>query len=465
MSIKKTAAIAAAVAALAAVSVPAMAFENEFHGIYNIKGFVSNYENGGTAAINPLAYGETAKANNFIEQRARLQYTAKASDDLKLVTHFELDTKFGGDKSGKYGVSSDAGVLDADGVMIETKHVYLDFNLGKSVNVKTGIMPVTDALKGTFIDADITGILATTKIDAATIRTGFFRYKTDTSLVTTGPTAATATASNPVNSTQTTALETNTSTIGHNNADLFLVDGKYAINKDLNVGGLYYLNSDYSTATPVTVHVFGVTADAKIAGATVSGFVAAQAGHSGVDSKSISAVAANVAGKLPIGPGTLKTAALYLSGDGDTGNKHITNWQSTTVTTYAEGGMMLLARTGVGGTTNDRTITGTSFGADTYGTILYTLGYDATITPKLYANANAGLLWVAKSNSFNAGKKGCDLVASEINLETGYKVYDNLTAKVQIAYDILGGIYKDQGVGGKTPENPYTGRIGLSYAF
>ena len=34
--------------------------------------------------------------NNYFEQRARLQYTAKVSDDLKLVTHFELDTRFGG---------------------------------------------------------------------------------------------------------------------------------------------------------------------------------------------------------------------------------------------------------------------------------------------------------------------------------------------------------------------------------
>jgi hypothetical protein len=124
--------------------------------------------------------------------------------------------------------------------------------------------------------------------------------------------------------------------------------------------------------------------------------------------------------------------------------------------------MMLLARTGVGGTTNDRTITGTNFGANTTGTILYTLGYDAAITPKVYANANAGALWVAKSAP---ARNNCDIVAGEINLETGYKVYDNLTAKVQLAYVVLGGLYKDGGLGGKTPENPYTGRVGLSYAF
>ena len=52
MSLKKTAAIAAAVGALAAISVPAMAFENEFHGAYTMKAIVGNYEQAGGG--NPL---------------------------------------------------------------------------------------------------------------------------------------------------------------------------------------------------------------------------------------------------------------------------------------------------------------------------------------------------------------------------------------------------------------------------
>ena len=35
------------------------------------------------------------KTNNYFEQRARLFYTAKASDDLKLVTGFEIDSVWG----------------------------------------------------------------------------------------------------------------------------------------------------------------------------------------------------------------------------------------------------------------------------------------------------------------------------------------------------------------------------------
>ena len=49
-------------------------------------------------------------------------------------------------------------------------------------------------------------------------------------------------------------------------------------------------------------------------------------------------------------------------------------------------------------------------------------------------------------------------------------MYDNLTAKVQGAYVVLGGFYKDQASNStlaslKDPENPYTARVVLQYAF
>ena len=118
MSLKKTVAIAAAVGALAAISVPAMALENEFHGFYTIKGFVSNFNDGGAADLSPAALRKNERANNYAEQRARIFYTGKASDDLKLVTAFEMDTRFGGVTNGKYTNTSDGGVLDGDGRLI-----------------------------------------------------------------------------------------------------------------------------------------------------------------------------------------------------------------------------------------------------------------------------------------------------------------------------------------------------------
>jgi hypothetical protein len=235
--------------------------------------------------------------------------------------------------------------------------------------------------------------------------------------------------------------------------------------------------------------VIGVNADAKVGPATVSGFLAAQVGNgnfdkagklpgaTGFDAASfkrhaVSGYAANVAAKLAVGPGTLKTGALFLTGDSDLANGNNTSWTSTGSSTYAEGGMFLLVRTGVGGTNNDRSITGAILG-NPRGMILYTAGFDAAITPKLYANTNLGVLWAAKNNTapvdgLTTRANVSNFMGAELNLETGYKVYDNLTAKVQLAYVMLGGYYKHSARdtdASKSPEDPYTARVGLSYAF
>lgn len=467
MSFKKTATIVAAAGALAAISVPAMALENEFHGIYNMKYFVSNVENGSSKDINATELGKDNKANNYFEQRARIQYIAKANDDLRLVTHFELDTKFGGDKTGKYGVSSDAGVYDADGIMLETKHVYLDFNLGNSVNVKTGIQPIKDSVKGIFFDADAAGILVKSTMGPATLSTGYFRLATESSVYG---------AAQPT----VTSYFTSTSPIGHANTDLFTLDAKYAVNKNVNAGLGYYLLADYANVNKI-VHMVDLNADAKIGPATISGFFAVESGYTVTDKagkitgatgfdaasnqkRAISGYAANIAAKAAVGPGTAKTAFLFTSGDGNTANGNNTQWANTGIVTYAEGGMFLLARTGLGGTTTDRTIIG-STGAGQKGVWLYTLGYDAAITPKFYTNVNAGFAWAAKN--LNAPKgNATNYLGTEINLETGYKLYDNLTAKLQVGYVILGGYYKNSAAGvAGDPENPYTVRTALSYAF
>jgi hypothetical protein len=454
MNLKKTVLIASAAGALAAISVPAMALENEFHGIYNLRFIGSNVENGGTAAIDPTAYKANNSANNFFEQRARLQYTAKANDDLKLVTHFELDTKFGGDKTGKYGVSSDAGVLDADGISLETKHVYLDFNLGKSVNVRAGVQPIKDSLKGILIDADIAGITVTTKMSPLTLGVGYYRMATE--------------SSNSIVQPATTSYFAANNALGHDNYDFFVLDGKLALGSNLNVGASYYLLSNYTGATSITDHTLGVNADAKIGSATISGFVAAQNGYSGTK-RTLAGLAANVAAKVAVGPGTLKAAGLYTSGDGDISatNTRDTQWFNTGFTTYTEGGMMLLVRTGVGGTTNDRNIIH-SAGAGQKGLYLATMGYDAAITPKYFFNANLGAAFAADGQaSKNTSGHDMNVLGVEVNAETGYKVYDNLTAKVQVAYVVLGSYYYHTAAGatGNTPENPYAGRVVLNYAF
>ena len=65
-------------------------------------------------------------------------------------------------------------------------------------------------------------------------------------------------------------------------------------------------------------------------------------------------------------------------------------------------------------------------------------------------------------------------MGSELNVETGYKMYDNLTLSLQAAYVMLGGYYNNSssasytnaaGMHAETPENPYTVRTSLIFNF
>ena len=453
MSLKKTAAIAAAVGALAAISVPAMALENEFHGMYKLKYFVSDYDNGGAGYINPDANREKLTANNYFEQRARIFYTAKANDDLKLVTAFEIDSVFG-DKaqgslttanvaSGAIGFRNSGGALESDSVNIETKHVYLDFKI-PSTPVKV---------------------------------TGYFRGY-DQSFFSTSSTER-----------------------GLNDVDIVALNADFNINKDLKVGGAYYLYSDNRDSTPTILHTFGINADAKVGPLGVSGFAALQQGYKSKSPtvaglagahKHFNGYALNGAVKLPIGPGNLRSAILFTSGDNQE-DATDTSWQSvnqslnapsqglnsltqSSTNSYNDSNMMLLNRAvNMQGTTTDRAIVYDT-NNKSQGVFLYSLGYDATITPKLYANGNVGFAWVAKQNKnkpvdpATRHQNLTNFQGAEINLETGYKMYDNLTASIQAAYVILGGYYANSAtnsvaVSTKDPENPYTARVVLSYAF
>jgi len=521
MSLKKTVAILAAAGALAAVAVPAMAFENEAHGSFNLKYYLSNYENGGGGTIVPgLPNGNTTqnlRMNNYFEQRARLFYTAKASDDLKLVTAFEIDSVWG-DKAqgGITSTNSDAtapgtyaafrnsgGAMEADAVNLETKWVYLDFKIPSTpTRVTAGIQPFKDQIKGIFLDADIAGVLTSTKVGAATVNVGYMRAY-DQSFFSTGAPMSTATVR------------------GNNNLDIGAVEAKFALNKDTNLGAAYYIYGDgrpfYTAAAGATnttlpasfvqkdnatiIHTFALTGDAKVGPLTLSGFGAYQFGvYKGItaagDSAYVNAIAYNLAAKAAVGPGTLKMAGLFTSGNDNSAsnlkNAHMTGWvgtsqspnstwASTTGTcSYNEAGMMLLNRNALNNntTTDNAIIYNTSNGTtpiNAQGMYLAAVGYDATITPKVYANANLGLAWVAHTNASKpviAGtsqKNASNFMGTEINLETGYKMYDNLTARVQAAYVLLGGYYDNtakNGAGtGTDPQNPYTARVILSYAF
>lgn len=455
---KKMLAFAAVSALTAATAVPAMALENEFHGMYKFEGYQTNALSGGNSAV---SLANPAHSGFFAEQRARLMYIAKANDNLKLVTHFELDTRFGGVKEAYKGTASgnDSGNLDADQLTLETKNVYLDFNEPTTAtNFKVGLQPWTDAYGSLFLSADMTGVYATKKFDPLTVSLGWFRFDDNT-----------AKDAQPA---------------GKFSADLIVLDGKFAVSKDITVGASYYNIQNDTVAVAATastttnpagtpkispavgydlLHMIGLNADLKFGDVTVKPFAAYQFGEfNGTDD--ISGYLLGATGKAKVGAGAINFAGYYLSGDKKTTGDRDSFQTVTANTTYFNpANMWLLVRpnqainTSTSIVGNDMTVGGRG----SYGVFA---GYEGTDN-KLFYNANIGYLATAEKRGSEASSLG-----TEINAQVGYKIYDNLSASVAAAYVFLGDALNSttaakRVAGAADADDPYLFNVQLSYLF
>jgi hypothetical protein len=480
--------IAAAGALTAVTALPAMAFENEFHGLFNFNTIFSNYNSAGGGDKSPTALKNNNQVNNYFEQRTRIAYTAKASDDLKLVTQFEINSRFGNSALGG-DLDTDAAGDKTAGAGVVVKHAYLQFNVGKNFTALTGLMPYKDSIKGLLIDADAPAVVGVTKIGAYSLTLGYSRFADDSQNSITGASTR----------------------IGDANKDLFIMDNAFAFSKDTKAVFSYYLLADYAASSTgyasdyygrlwsahsqkqaILLHTLALSGATKLGGLNLSGFAAMQTGHMKADptattlptstSMQFHGWAANVAADMKVGPGKLKTAFLFTSGDNSNSMSHYNGWATSSVNSYNEGGMMILARN----TYNSPTSTDQYIRRDVSNIALLTLGYDGQLTEKFNLNGNVGFGWAPASNpkldglsAFSSyrhvdAKTGVanasDFMGTEINLEAGYQLYKNLKLQAQAGYMILGGYYKGAAANStatavKDPENPYTMRLQARYSF
>jgi hypothetical protein len=464
---RKLLAVAVAGALTAATAVPALALENEFHGMFQLQYDNSNF-NGSTnnldaagARYTPGNQPKDAPTANFFEQRARLAYIAKASQDFKLVTKFELDYRFWGNSSYTVG-RNQGGALGADTVNLETKNIYLDTNIPSlKLNTKFGMQPVDDAFKGIFVSADMAGILFNHEYGKATASAGFFRWN-DT------PTAA----------------------LGGNARDFFMLDGKYKVTGNTKLGAAYYfVNSDATDVKDgngdplvedLAVHLLGVNAETTVGPITIDGFVLYQFGSNYSNNtnpldnnKHRSAFAGNVGVRAKAGKGTMRSEFLYVTGEGNLSRKNTNAFFTPANFQYSESGfwnneMVILGRDKYA-MTNDASIV---FDANnkSQGVIFGTLGYDHPVTNKLTTSVNAGFAAVAKENANKpvnrvSGKTNdSNYLGTEINAEAAYKLAESVTLTARGGYVFLGDYYKDVASNG-TPDNPYDFKLIVSYSF
>jgi hypothetical protein len=462
--------IAATAGALCVAASTAFALENEFHGMYKFMGFESNWINGKDAGLFDGGNANHGSHSGwFAENRARLQYIAKANDNLKLVTHFELDARFGGTTGGYKGITTgnDSGNLDADSLTLETKSIYLDFNCPiTGANAKVGLQPWADSYQSLFMLADMTGVHATKSFGAFTPSIAWFRIDDNTASSIDGP--------------------------GQLTADVFVADGKFAINKDMKVGGSYYfVNRDTSVGVPgtdsargsvnsaETIHMFGINADLTFGPANVKPFAAYQMGQvSDANNTDFTGYLLGATAKFKVGPGAITANAIYLSGDDHTDTEIATKDQDSfriiaPYTSYFNAAnMWILFRTGQATNTsisilnNDITVNGR-------GLMFAGLGYEGTMD-KVFYNVNLGYAATAEQRRNNNVKESSS-IGTEINAQVGYKLYDNLSISVAGAYCMLGNGMNDKGPNTNTKringfgvndaDDPYLFNTQLSYAF
>jgi hypothetical protein len=147
---KKFAIISLAALLVVAFTLPAAAFENVFGGYWRTRAYTEqNYfgserDNGDEGNI------------SIVDTRTRIYYTAKLSDNFKFVNKFEMDAVWGGDQNtGNSG--RDYGDIGADGISVEVKNSYVDFDMGP-VNSKIGVQGFILA-RGFLADDDFAGAL------------------------------------------------------------------------------------------------------------------------------------------------------------------------------------------------------------------------------------------------------------------------------------------------------------------
>lgn len=469
-------------AAAGCMCTSAFAIEHEFHGLLRIKGDFTNFDQAGgndASKTNALSKNNLAKTFFYTEQRARLLYMARLIDDVKLVTQFEIDSRWGDTSQSTATTRNVGGAMETDQVNMETKNVYMEFKVPYlPTTAKAGLQPFDDSYKGIFLSSDIAGVMTTTRLDKLTVSAGWLRGYDNKNFNGADTTI-------PAINGATNGKGTNDNVPGRYSLDLGILEAKYAVSKDLVLGGSYYLTYDNLSGGYNVLNTLGLNAAATFGPATVDGFVLVQAGDNptnnyGRPGAKVAAFAANLGGKVKTGPGTARANFLYASGDDGKGN--VSAFQGVnqlgdgnTTSTFSAAKMTMLITNTKYAANTDRALINTVSNYD-MGVMGAFLGYDVA-KDKLFGSANLGFAAVARENQTFKPKNlknansyaNSNYIGTEVNAEIGYKISENLTASFVGGYVFLGDYYKDTAKlpdnSIKTPDNPWKTQLVLNLSF
>jgi len=157
-----------------AFTLPAAAFESIFGGYWRTRAYTEQNYFGSerVGEINGRSVDGDKGNISIVDTRTRLYYTAKLSDNFKFVNKFEMDAVWGGDQNtGNSG--RDYGDIGADGISVEVKNSYVDFDMGP-VNSKIGVQGFILA-RGFIADDDFAGMHLTYGNDLMSLPVFWFK--------------------------------------------------------------------------------------------------------------------------------------------------------------------------------------------------------------------------------------------------------------------------------------------------
>lgn len=415
---KKLLVAAIAVALAVFMTIPASAFENEFGGYFRVRAFNntdfsgnSGYYTDSTGKVNLEGKQDVQK----VDTRTRIYYTAKFSDNLKLVNKFEIDNEWG---------TGDMGDIGADGNgVLEIKNTYLDMNIG-GFNVKLGAHGETIG-RGFVFDDDFSGVTVSNEMGS------FYWIK---------------------------AVEGG---VG-NNAN----DGDkdaYAIAPTFKTSGITinpYLVYVYQKSSDLKAYDLGVDIDADLkALAGIEGSAWFTGIYQGGDENSdidYSAYLAAVGAKAKVAGIDVHTQIFYASGDDDANDKDNNNFSDLI------GGQSYYWAEIMGyGIFDDQVSNGSC--ADKISDITaYNIGASMSPVEKVTVGAD---IWYATRNEAYSG----DALGTEIDLSAKYQLMDNVNIDVVAAYlfadDGTTAAYNAAAPAKSKDEDPYELGVQLSLSF
>lgn len=389
---KKLFVSAVAAVALMGLALPASALEHKLSGTWRTRMFTQ------------ADFADGADETSIVDTRTRLFYTATLSENVKLVTGFEMDAVWGDKEYGDIG---------ADGKVVEIKRLHADINYEKW-NFKVGTQG-GEIGRGFLFSDDFSGLVAT--YDGGQFSVPLMWIK-------------------PTESGKKSNNEKDT--------DYFVVAPKVKLSDTFNLNPyLFYANSadskrysdQYGLNLPATtkqmdMFYLGVDGDMEL-GMGNAWFTAIYqygtyekrtATDKDVD---VSNFLFAVGGDVKVDPFSVHGQMFYAGGDKDASKSF----------TAPKGASYYWAEIMGAGMFDDQSAysNGGTFGDYISNIMAFNVGASMSPMPKLTVT---GDLWYAKLNDVPKGAK--DDLGTELDLMASYKLMDNLNLDVVMAYLFAG---------------------------